>query len=119
MAKSEVKAPAKAAKGADNGTTKAASAAKSTPAPKAVPAATKAEITIAEKLVESLHLMLDRARISASKQQVYLATIVPPELPGSSIYPERGYTVIITFFCCFAIWSAVSLIISGVKDQRI
>ncbi|MCE4223617.1 capsule biosynthesis protein [Methylobacterium sp. C25] len=79
----------------------------------------KVEQTIAEKLNESLHLMLDRARIAASKQQVYLATFVPPTIPDSSIYPERGHVLLITLFCCFALWSSASLLISGVKDQRL
>ncbi|GJE53840.1 MULTISPECIES: capsule biosynthesis protein [Methylobacterium] len=79
----------------------------------------KIEQLIAEKLNESLHLMLDKARISANKQQVYLAVFVPPSLPASSIYPERGYTLMVTFFCCFALCSAGSLLLSGVKDQRI
>ncbi|GLS42401.1 capsule biosynthesis protein [Methylobacterium brachythecii] len=79
----------------------------------------KVEQTIAEKLHESLQLMLDRARIAAAKQQVYLATFVPPRIPASSIYPERGHVLLITFFCCFALWSSASLLISGVKDQRL
>ncbi|GEO98760.1 capsule biosynthesis protein [Methylobacterium haplocladii] len=79
----------------------------------------KIEQLISEKLNESLHLMLDKARISASKQQVYLAVFVPPSLPASSIYPERGYTLLVTFFCCFALCSAGSLLLSGVRDQRI
>ncbi|MET0427863.1 MAG: capsule biosynthesis protein [Microvirga sp.] len=79
----------------------------------------KIEQMIAEKLNESLHLMLDKARIAANKQQVYLAVFVPPALPASSIYPERGHTLLVTFFCCLALCSAGSLLLSGVKDQRI
>ena len=50
------------------------------------------ERTIAEKLEESAHMLLDRARVSASKQHIFLATFVPPVLPTDSLYPERGHT---------------------------
>ncbi|AWN42195.1 capsule biosynthesis protein [Methylobacterium durans] len=77
------------------------------------------ERTIAEKLNESANTLLDRARVSASKQQIYLATFVPPVLPIASLYPHRGYGILIAFFCFLVIWSSVSLVLAGVKDQRL
>lgn len=76
------------------------------------------ERTIAEKLEESAHMLLDRARISASKQHIFLATFVPPVLPTDSLYPERGHTLIVAFFCFFVLWSSSSLLIAGIRDQR-
>ncbi len=46
------------------------------------------ERTIAEKLEESAHTLLDRARVSASKQHIFLATFVPPVLPTDSSIPS-------------------------------
>ena len=77
------------------------------------------EQLISEKINESLHLLLDKARLAASRQQIYLATFVPPVLPTTSLYPNRPYALLITFFCAFVLWSASSLLISGIKDQRI
>ncbi|MCJ2059348.1 capsule biosynthesis protein [Methylobacterium sp. J-048] len=76
------------------------------------------ERTIAEKLEESAHMLLDRARVSASKQHIFLATFVPPVLPTDSLYPERGHTLIVAFFCFFVLWSSSSLLIAGIRDQR-
>lgn len=76
------------------------------------------ERTIAEKLEESASGMLDRARIAASKQHIFLATFVPPVLPTDSLYPERGHTLLVAFFCFLVIWSSCSLLIAGIRDQR-
>ena len=76
------------------------------------------ERTIAEKLEESAHEPLDRARVSAGKQHIFLATFVPPVLPTDSLYPQRGHTLLVAFFCFFVIWSSSSLLIAGIRDQR-
>ncbi len=76
------------------------------------------ERTIAEKLEESAHSLLDRARISASKQHIFLATFVPPVLPTDSLYPERGHSLLVSFFCFLVIWSSSALLIAGIRDQR-
>ena len=77
------------------------------------------ERTIAEKLNESANGMLDRARVSAGKQQIYLATFVPPVLPTDTLYPRRWRALLVTFFCFFVVWSSLSLVISGIRDQRV
>jgi capsular polysaccharide transport system permease protein len=76
------------------------------------------ERTIAEKLEESAHMLLDRARVSAAKQHIFLATFVPPVLPTASLYPERWHTLIVSFFCFLVIWSSSSLLVAGIRDQR-
>jgi capsular polysaccharide transport system permease protein len=76
------------------------------------------ERTIAEKLEESASGMLDRARVAASKQHIFLATFVPPVLPTDSLYPERGHTVLVAFFCFLVVWSSCSLLVAGIRDQR-
>ncbi|AIQ93511.1 MULTISPECIES: capsule biosynthesis protein [Methylobacterium] len=76
------------------------------------------ERTIAEKLEESAHTLLDRARVSASKQHIFLATFVPPVLPTDSLYPERGHTLLVAFFCFLVIWSSSALLLAGIRDQR-
>jgi capsular polysaccharide transport system permease protein len=43
---------------------------------------------------------------------------VPPVLPTDSLYPERGHTLLVSFFCFLVIWSSSSLLIAGVRDQR-
>ncbi|MEH3146173.1 MAG: capsule biosynthesis protein [Methylobacterium frigidaeris] len=77
------------------------------------------ERTIANRLNESAVMMLERARIAASRQQVYLATFVPPALPHLSLYPRRGEDVFVVFFFFFALWSCGSLLVAGIKDHNI
>lgn len=77
------------------------------------------ERVISEKLNESANFLLDRARIEASKQHVFLSTFVPPFLPVASLYPRRGYTLTVAFFCFLVLWSSTSLVAAGLKDQRL
>lgn len=77
------------------------------------------ERTIAKKLNESANTLLDIARVAAGKQQIYLAAFVPSVLPTDSLYPRRWRGLLVTFFCCLVVWSSVSLVVSGVKDQRL
>ncbi|MGC5777771.1 capsule biosynthesis protein [Methylobacterium sp. NFXW15] len=76
------------------------------------------ERTIAEKLEESAHVLYDRARISAAKQQIFLATFERPVLPTESLYPERARTVFVMLFCFTVLWSSFTLVKAGIKDQR-
>lgn len=76
------------------------------------------ERTIAEKLEESANMLYDRARVSAGKQHIFLATFVPPVLPTDSLYPERGRQLVVSFFCFLVIWSSSALLLAGIRDQR-
>lgn len=77
------------------------------------------ERTIAEKLNEMANTLLDRARVSAAKQHIFLAAFVPPMLPADSLYPKRFHQLAVSFFCFLVVWSSVSLIVGGIRDQRI
>ena len=77
------------------------------------------EQTVAEKLNASMQLILDRARIAAAKQQIYLATFVPPLLPTYSEYPAPFYALFAALFCFTVLWSSVSLVAAAVNDNRL
>ena len=77
------------------------------------------ERMIAEKLEESADMLFDRARVAASKQHIFLATFVPPVLPSDTLYPERGRSLLVALFCFLVLWSSSSLLIAGIRDQRI
>ena len=77
------------------------------------------ERTIAEKLNEMANTLLDRARVSAGKQHIFLTAFVPPMIPTDSSYPKRWRQLAVLFFCFVVLWSSVSLIIGGIRDQRI
>ena len=77
------------------------------------------EQTVAEKLNASMMLILDRARVAASKQQIFLATYVPPLLPTYSAYPLPFTSVAVALFLLTMIWSSASLIRAAVNDNRL
>lgn len=76
------------------------------------------ERTIAEKLNDSATMMLDRARVAANRQHVYLAVFVPPTRPELSTVPMRGHALFVAFFAFMVIWGCSSLLIAGVKDHN-
>ncbi|AWN50487.1 capsule biosynthesis protein [Methylobacterium sp. 17Sr1-1] len=76
------------------------------------------ERTIAEKLNDSATQMLDRARVAANRQHVYLAIFMPPSRPELSTVPMRGHSLFVAFFAFLVIWGCSSLLIAGVKDHN-
>lgn len=76
------------------------------------------ERTIAEKLNDSATMMLDRARVAANRQHVYLAVFVPPTRPELSTVPMRGHALFVAFFAFMVMWGCSSLLIAGVKDHN-
>lgn len=80
--------------------------------------ARQTERMISDKLFESMHLLYQRARMAAERQQVYLATFVPPTIPHISLYPLRGYALFVAFTLAFVFWSIGKLVVAGVKDHR-
>lgn len=77
------------------------------------------EQMIAEKLNASVTMLLDRARVAASKQQIYLSTFIEPLLPTYSAYPAPLYAVGVALFLFTMIWSALSLVRAAVVDNRL
>jgi capsular polysaccharide transport system permease protein len=60
---------------------------------------------------------LDRARINADRQQVYVADFVPPGLPEEALYPRRLRSIAIVFLAAFVIWAVGSLTVRSVRDH--
>ena len=60
---------------------------------------------------------LDRARVNADRQQVYVADFVPPSLPEEALYPRRVRSVAIVFFAAFVAWAIGGLTLRSVRDH--
>jgi capsular polysaccharide transport system permease protein len=60
---------------------------------------------------------LDRARMNADRQHVYVADFVPPSLPEEALYPHRLRSVGIVFLAAFVIWAIGSLTVRSVRDH--
>jgi capsular polysaccharide transport system permease protein len=60
---------------------------------------------------------LDRARADADRQQVYIASFVPPSLPEESLYPRRWRSTGIVALVAFAVWAIGGLVAQSVRDH--
>jgi capsular polysaccharide transport system permease protein len=60
---------------------------------------------------------LDRARASADRQHVFVASFVPPSLPEEALYPRRWRSLGIIALMAFAVWSIGGLTVQSVRDH--
>ena len=60
---------------------------------------------------------LDRARAAADRQQVYIASFVPPSLAEEALYPRRWRALGIVALIAFAIWAIGSLTLQSIRDH--
>jgi capsular polysaccharide transport system permease protein len=60
---------------------------------------------------------LDRARMNADRQQIYVADFVPPSLPEESLYPRRWRSPGLVFLATFVVWAIGSLTVRSIKDH--
>jgi capsular polysaccharide transport system permease protein len=78
----------------------------------------ESERTFAEKAYQHALEALDRSRMNADRQQVYIASFVQPSLPEESLYPRRLRSVTIISFLCFVAWGISALIVQKVQEHR-
>lgn len=76
------------------------------------------EREFAEKVYILTLAALERSRIEADRQQIYLVTFVPPGLAERSLFPNRPAATAVVFACAIAIWSVLSLLVAAVKDHN-
>jgi len=60
---------------------------------------------------------LDRARINADRQQIYVADFVPPSLPEKALYPRRWRSLGIVLLAAFVVWAIGGLTIRSLRDH--
>ena len=60
---------------------------------------------------------LDRARLNADRQHVYVADFVPPSLPEKALYPRRLRSLGVVFLIAFATWAIGGLTVRSVRDH--
>ena len=71
----------------------------------------------AEKAYQSALAALETARLEATRQQVYLTTIVTPSLPQDSSFPQPWRGGASTFGTALAIWAVLVLAASAVRQH--
>lgn len=60
---------------------------------------------------------LDRARADADRQQVYIASFVPPSLAEAALYPRRWRALGIVALVSFGAWAIGSLTLQSIRDH--
>ncbi|MCW5745208.1 MAG: capsule biosynthesis protein [Alphaproteobacteria bacterium] len=80
------------------------------------------ELEVQRQFAERLYTMaqdgLERARMTAERQTVYLTVFVPPAMPEDSTFPRRTANAFLIPLALFILWSIVALTWASVEDHR-
>ena len=60
---------------------------------------------------------LDQARANADRQQVYIASFVPPSPPEEALYPRRWRSLGVVALFAFALWAIGGLAVQSIRDH--
>ncbi|MET1755138.1 lipopolysaccharide biosynthesis protein [Novosphingobium sp. RD2P27] len=71
----------------------------------------------AAKRYEASAAALEKARMEAQKQQLYLVRVVNPNMPVKSLFPERGKIVLTVFIGLLLVYGIGWLIAAGVREH--
>ena len=77
----------------------------------------ESERTFAENAYQHALQSLDRSRMNADRQQVYVASFVQPTLPEEALYPRRLRSIGVVFLIAFSVWAIGGSIFQSVRDH--
>lgn len=72
----------------------------------------------AEKLYTMAQDALERARLKAEEQNIYIEPFVQPDIPEESEYPHRFSLSLIIPFAIFMIWATLAMLASSIEDHK-
>ena len=75
-------------------------------------------MNFAEKELAASIAALEQARIRAQKQQLFIETVVTPNLPDEALEPKRLRGVLAVLVLGLFLWGIFSVIIAGVKEHH-
>jgi capsular polysaccharide transport system permease protein len=75
------------------------------------------ERIFAEKAYQHALEALDRSRVNADRQQVYIAGFVQPSLPEEALHPRRLRAFAIVVFLCCVIWLLGAVTVQTVREH--
>lgn len=75
-------------------------------------------LMLAQSLLESAVVSLEQARATAQKQELYLETISPPNLPDAAEDPKRLEDILAVFIICLMIWGVLRIVIGGIREHK-
>ena len=77
----------------------------------------ESERTFAEKAYQHALEALDRARLNADRQQIYIASFVQPSLPETPLYPRRWSSFGLVLFVCCGVWLIGGFLVHTVREH--
>lgn len=75
-------------------------------------------LTLDQSLLASAVSSLEQARLTAQKQELYLETISPPNLPDAPQEPLRLEGILATLFVSLMIWGILRIVIGGIREHQ-
>jgi capsular polysaccharide transport system permease protein len=72
-----------------------------------------------QKQLAAAMTALEQARAEALRQQLYLERIAQPNVPDSSLEPDRVRGILTTLVLGLLFWGIFSLLISGVREHNV
>lgn len=76
------------------------------------------ERELADRALTTSTQALDRARLDARRQRLYLERVVSPSLPDSAAEPKRWMALLTIFATMLLVYGTVWLISAGVREHR-
>lgn len=73
----------------------------------------------AEKMYSMAQDALERARLRAEQQAIYVSVFVPPYLPQEAQYPKRYSMSAILFIGLLLVWGVIALTVASVEDHKL
>ena len=61
---------------------------------------------------------LEQAQVQAQKQQLFIETIVAPNLPDEALLPRRWRSVLATALLGLLLWGVFSVVIGGIREHH-
>jgi capsular polysaccharide transport system permease protein len=77
----------------------------------------ESERTFAESAYQQALQSLDRSRMNADRQQIYIASFVQPTLPEEALYPRRLRSVAVVLLIAFSAWAIGGSVFQSVRDH--
>ncbi|MBZ1351046.1 hypothetical protein KZZ10_10350 [Alcaligenaceae bacterium LF4-65] len=77
------------------------------------------EKEFADKQLAAAMAALEQARSEALRQQLYIERVAQPQVPDSSLEPDRVRGILTTFVLGLLFWGIVSLLVSGVREHNV
>ena len=75
------------------------------------------QLQLDEKALTSAFTSLETARLEAQRQQLYLETIVQPNLPDYPIYPRRVVSFLVVTLSCLLTYGIAWLLVASVREH--